>query len=146
RDAAEPECLHIAAKERARLRRVVDKQSETRSARDSFKAERPGAGEEVEHARVRDRIAVGVRQDVEQRLAQPVGGRADGRRFRCRERATAEGSADDAHYLVLTGRAGGMEKSAPASMDSRSPSWSRKVRVPTSSTAPAGNSPSWNGP
>ena len=40
----------------------------------------------------------------------------------------------------------GPEKSAPASAAMRSPSCSRSARVLTSSTAPAGSSPSWNGP
>ena len=40
----------------------------------------------------------------------------------------------------------GPEKSAPAIAASRSPSCSRSARVLTSSTAPSGRSPSWNGP
>src|SRR5262249_50657728 len=99
--AAEPERLDVGAEKRARLRRVVDKQSETRAARDSLEPERAGAGEEIEHARARDRIAIGMRQDVEQRLAQAVGGRPDRRRLRCGERTPAQASADDAHQSMI---------------------------------------------
>ncbi len=117
-------------------------------------------------------------QDVEQRLAQPVGGRPDRLRLRRGERAAAQPSADDAHQrrppraaggggafpaaraplgrcdrdrrggacVCASRRAGGRggaagasccpigpEKSAPAMAMTRSPSWSRKVRVFTSS-------------
>ena len=48
-----------------------------------------------------DRIAVGVREDVEQRLAQPVGGRAQAFDFRPGDRARAQSAADDAHYFGL---------------------------------------------
>ena len=44
-----------------------------------------------------DRIAVGMGEDVEQRLAQPVGGRPDRLRFRRVQRAPAKPPADDAH-------------------------------------------------
>ena len=74
---ARPERLDILAQQRARLRAVIDEQRESRAARQRLDAERAGAGKQIEHARAGDRIAVGVHQDVEQRLAQPVGGRAD---------------------------------------------------------------------
>ena len=100
-DAAEPERLDILAHQRARLGAVVDEQREGRAARERLEPERAGAGEQVEHARAGDRIAIGVDQDVEQRLAQPVGGRPDGLRFRRGERAPAQPSADDAHQRFL---------------------------------------------
>ena len=76
-DGGEAQRLDILAQQRARLRAVIDEQRERRAARDRLEPERAGAGEQVEHARAGDRIAVGMHQDVEQRLAQPVGGRAD---------------------------------------------------------------------
>jgi hypothetical protein len=69
RDAAQPERLDVGADERARLRSLVDQQRKGRPPRDRLQPERARAGEQVEHARARDRIAIGVDQDVEQGLA-----------------------------------------------------------------------------
>ena len=84
RDAAEPQRLDIVAQQRAGLGAVVDEQRERRAARNRLDAERAGAGEQVEHARALDRIVIGMDQDVEQRLAQPVRGRPDVARGRRR--------------------------------------------------------------
>ena len=81
-DAGQPERLDIGADQRACLGAVVDEQREGRAARDRLQPERAGAGKQVEHARARDRIAIGMDQDIEQRLAQAVGGRPDRLRFR----------------------------------------------------------------
>ncbi len=89
--AAGAQRIDVAAQQRARLRAVIDEQHEGRAARQRLKPERAGAGEQVEHAGALDRIAVGVRQDVEQRLAQPVGGRPDRLRFG-RQQACARGT------------------------------------------------------
>ena len=100
-DAAEPQRRDVLAQERARLGAVVDEQRERRAARERFEPERAGAGKKIEHARAGDRIAVGVSEDVEQRLAQPVGGRPHRLRPRRRERAPAQAAADDAHQRFL---------------------------------------------
>ena len=101
RDAAESERRDVLADERARLGAVVDEQRKGRAARQRLEPERAGAGEQVEHARAGDRIAIGVGEDVEQALAQPVGRRADRLAARRGERAPAQLSADDAHQRWL---------------------------------------------
>ena len=116
-DAAEAERRDVLAQQRARLRAVVDEQREGRAARERLEPERAGAGEEIEHARAGDRIAVGVDEDVEQGLAQPVGGRPDRPRVRLRrgERAAAQPPADDAHQRPAgRARAGGRAASPAA--------------------------------
>ncbi len=56
----------------------------------------------------RERIAIGMGENVEQGLAQTIGGRADGLRLRPLQRPSAEPSADDAHsalsFAAKTGR------------------------------------------
>src|SRR6516162_132392 len=74
-DAAEAEPADIVAQQRTRLDAVVYEQGEGGTARDRLDTERAGAGKQIKHARVRHWVAVGVRQDVEQRFTQPVGGR-----------------------------------------------------------------------
>ena len=102
RDAAEPERRDVLAQQRARLRRRRRRSSAKAAPRESAsRPERAGAGEEIEHARAGDRIAIGVDEDVEQGLAQPVRGRPDRLRARRRERAPAQASADDAHQRAL---------------------------------------------
>ncbi len=44
---------------------------------DRLDAERAGAGEEIEHARILDRIVIGVHEDVEHGLAQAIRRGAD---------------------------------------------------------------------
>ena len=99
-DAAEPQRLDVLPQQRPRLRAVVDEQAKRSAARDRLDAERAGAGEQVEHPRIADGIAIGMRENVEQRLAQAVGGRPDLARGRARDRAPAQSSADDAHRLL----------------------------------------------
>ena len=86
---------HSRAAARAPPRRRRRTARKPRRARRASMPERAGAGEKIEHARAGDRIAVGVDQNIEQRLAQPVGGRPDRLRFRRGERAAAQSSADD---------------------------------------------------
>ena len=81
-----PKRLHVFADQAARLGAVVDEEREGRAARQRLEAHGARAGEQVEDARARDRVVVGVREDVEDRLAQAVGGRADGVRPRSGER------------------------------------------------------------
>ena len=99
--AAQTQRLDVGADKRARLGAVVDEQRERCAARAGLEAERAGAGEEIEHARAGDGIAIGVDEDVEQRLAQPVGGRPDRLRLRRREHAPAQPAADDPHQRPL---------------------------------------------
>src|SRR5262249_52162761 len=75
--AAQTERGDIGANERARLGRLIDEQRKGGTARERLDAERAGAGKQIEHAGAGDGIAVGVEENVEQRLAQPVGGRPD---------------------------------------------------------------------
>src|SRR5262245_12389512 len=103
-DAGEPERGDVLAQQRARLRGVVDEQREGGTARERLEPERAGAGEEIEHARAGDGVAISVNEDIEQRLAQAVGGRPDRPRFRRDQRAPAQAPADDAHQRLL-GRA-----------------------------------------
>src|ERR687888_156890 len=75
--AAQAQRRDVLPQQRARLGAVVDEQRKGRAARERLETERAGAGKEIEHARAADRIAIGVNENVEQRLAQPVGGRPD---------------------------------------------------------------------
>src|SRR5262249_24386169 len=74
RYAAEAERLDVSAQQCTRFHAFVDKQRVSRAARYCFDAQRAGAREQVEDARAVDRIAVGMREDVEQGLAQAIGG------------------------------------------------------------------------
>ena len=97
RHAAEAQRFDIVAQQRAGLRAIIDEQREFRAARDRFNAERAGAGKQIEHAGIRDRIVIGMDQDIEQRLAQPVRGGTDiARGWRC-QIAALQSPADDAH-------------------------------------------------
>lgn len=91
----------IGAKQGARLGAVIDKQNERRTARQGFETERAGAGKKIEHTRVRDRIAIAMRQDVEQGLAQPIRAGADRARFRRLQTAPTKAPADNAHQSQL---------------------------------------------
>ena len=77
RDAAEAERFRILPQQRARFYAVVDEQRERSAARERLDAERAGAGKQIEHACAGNRVSVGVGENVEQRLAQAVGGRPD---------------------------------------------------------------------
>src|SRR5581483_12319968 len=65
-------CLYIRADEPACLRAFVDEERELRAARHRFQPKRASACEKVEHARVRDWVAVCMRENVEDRFAQLV--------------------------------------------------------------------------
>ena len=90
--AAEAQRLHVFADQAAGLRALVHEQREARAARQRLQTHRARAGEKVDHARARDGIVVGVGQNVEDRLAQAVGRRADGVGLRTR-RASGRGTA-----------------------------------------------------
>ncbi len=81
-DPSRAERLDVLADQGARLRALVDEEGVGRPPRQRLEAERSGAGEEIEDARPHRRIVVGMGQDVEDRLAQPVRGRADRVRLR----------------------------------------------------------------
>src|SRR5262245_2321135 len=97
RDAAQAERLDVFPHERARLGGIVDEQREDRTARERFEPKRAASGKEIEHAGTAHGIGVSVHEDIEQRLAQPVGGRPDRLRLGCGKRAAAQAPADDAH-------------------------------------------------
>ena len=97
RGAAQTERGDVFSQQRAGVGAFVDEQRECGAARQSFDAKCAGAGKEIEHARLRYRIAISVHEDIEQGFAQPVGGRPDRGRFRARQRASAQAAADDAH-------------------------------------------------
>ncbi len=67
----------VLPQQRARLGAVIDEQRKGGAARERLEPERAGAGKEIEHACAADGIAIGVNENVEQCLAQPVGGRPD---------------------------------------------------------------------
>src|SRR5262249_25321435 len=99
--AAAAERLDRAAHQAAGFGTLVDEEAEARGARQGLEPHRGGAGQEVKHACALYGIAIGVLEDVEDRLAQPVRGRTDFRRARSRDRPAAEASADDPHALGL---------------------------------------------
>src|SRR5262245_15177839 len=99
--AAEPERRDILAQQCPRLRGIIDEQRESSPARERLKAKRTGAGKQVEHACARDRIAIRMGKDVEQRLAQPIARGPDCLRAGRGERAPTEAAADDAHQRLL---------------------------------------------
>jgi hypothetical protein len=71
-----------------------------RAARQRFEAEGAGAGKDVEHARPLAGRAVGeatVGENVEQRFARAVAGRAHGAALRRRQGSAAVLTADDPH-------------------------------------------------
>src|SRR4029079_212989 len=97
RAPGQAESLDVAADRSARRHRFLDEERVGSAAREGLEAEGAGAGEKVEHARALDRVAMSVREDVEDRLAQAVGGRtglAPGGRG---EQPAAQLTADDAH-------------------------------------------------
>src|SRR6516165_1196118 len=92
RQAAEPKGGDVLANERARFGTVLDKQCEGRAARQCFDAKRASPREQVEHARAGDRVAIGMYQNIKQRLAKPVGSRSNGRRLRTGQGTPAQSS------------------------------------------------------
>ncbi len=74
---AEAQRFDIVAQQRAGLGAVVDEQRKSRAARHRLDAERAGAGKQIQHPRAFDRVVIGMNEDVEDRLAQAVRGRAD---------------------------------------------------------------------
>jgi hypothetical protein len=100
-DAAEPERRDVLADQPACRRGIVDEQRERRAARECLDAERAGAREEIEHTRAADRIAIGMNENVEQRLAQPVCGRTDRVGLGRCQHPSAQPPTDDAHQRPL---------------------------------------------
>ena len=85
--AAERERLDIGAQKRARLRPIVDEEGEARAARKRLDRERARAREQVDHPRALDSAGKAVLEDIEDRLAQALRGRANCARGRRRQRA-----------------------------------------------------------
>jgi hypothetical protein len=91
RDAARPHRLDVAADEPARLGALVHEDGEGRAARKGLQTHGARSGEQVEHPRAGDRIAVGVDEHVEQSLPQRsevgrIAGERGPRRGRPRQR------------------------------------------------------------
>src|SRR6478735_9676289 len=101
RHAAEAECLDVIAQQRARLHPFIDKQRVGRAARYCLDAERAGAGEQVQYPGPGDRVAVRMRENVEQGFAQTVGGRSNRVGLRTGKRARTKLAANDPHYFGL---------------------------------------------
>src|SRR4029079_12035442 len=97
RAPGQAESLDVAADRSARRHRFLDEERVGGAAREGLEAEGAGAGEKVEHARALDRVAVGVREDVEDRLAQAIGRRPRVAPRGRGERPAANLTADDAH-------------------------------------------------
>src|SRR5947209_4709874 len=107
RNAPGAQRLDVRPDQRPRLGALLDEKRKTCAARERLEPERAGAREQVEHARVRHRIAVTVEEHVEQAFAQPVGGRTDRSGFRAREISAAPSAPDDAHQRTRSpGRSG----------------------------------------
>ncbi len=79
RGAAEAKRGDVLAQQRTRLGALIDKQCESGAARQCLDSECAGASKKVEHPRAGDRIAVGVREDIKQRLPETVSRGADRR-------------------------------------------------------------------
>src|ERR1700720_2736911 len=101
RHAAESKGGDVLANERACFGAVIDKQCEGSAARQRLDAERASPREQVEHASAGDRVVVGMQQNIEQRLAQPIGGRPNDRRLRAGQGAPPQSSADHAHQSMI---------------------------------------------
>ena len=96
-DAAQTQRLDIVAQQRPGFGPVIDEQREPGPARDRLDAERAGAGEQIEHPRICDRVVIGVDQNIEQRLAQAVRGGPNLARRGRRQVAALQSPAYDAH-------------------------------------------------
>src|SRR5580700_3409305 len=99
---AERQRFDIGAQKRARLGAVVDEQREPRPARKRLDRERPRAREQVNDARALDLAGESMLENVEDRLAQALRGRADGARRWREQRAALEAPADDSHRSRLS--------------------------------------------
>src|SRR5208337_3738170 len=76
-----------------------------RPARQRLDRERPRSGEKVDHPLALDAAGITMLEDVEDRLAQALGGWADGVRSRRGETASSQPAADDPHGSRLSRRA-----------------------------------------
>ena len=76
-DAAEAEGFDVVADQAAGFGAGVDEDDRGGAAAHGFEAERAGAGEEVEDLEAGEVVADAAREDVEDRLADAVGGGAD---------------------------------------------------------------------
>src|SRR3954470_6857498 len=94
-DGRKAQRLDILPQQRARFRAIIDELDKRRATRERLETKRSGAGEQIEHACAGDRITVGVRKDVEQRLAQAIRGWANGLRLRRRKGTPAQSATDD---------------------------------------------------
>src|SRR5208337_2989196 len=78
-----------------------------RPARQRLDRERPRSGEKVDHPLALDAAGITMLEDAEDRLAQALGGWADGVRNRRGETASSQPATDDPHGSRLSGRAAG---------------------------------------
>src|SRR5271165_4423663 len=104
-DAAERQRLDVGAQESARSASAVDHQREPRPPRQRLDRERPRSGEKVDHPLALDAAGITMLEDVEDRLAQALGGWADGVRSRRGETASSQPAANDPHGSRLSRRA-----------------------------------------
>ena len=132
------------------------------AARERLQPERAGAGEGVQHPRVLHHAATGpgrVPEHVEQRLPHAVGsGARRGGAGGGEQPASAVPAGDDPQKRAFGSPAlsGGIGVGRPRRVPRRAdlagrgagarPSCSRSTFGFTSSTAPGGSAPSWNGP
>src|SRR5262252_4226813 len=101
RHAAEPKGGDVLANERTCFGAVIDKQCEGRATRQRFDAKRASPREQIEHACAGDRVVIGMHQNIEQRLAKPVGSWPNSRRPRADQSATAQSATDHAHQSMI---------------------------------------------
>src|SRR4029077_7462257 len=107
----------------SRLGPLIDEKAKARASRERFEPNRAGAREEVEHARAGDRIAMAMRENIEDRLAQAVGCRPDRPARRGGDDAAAKAAGEDPH------RGGSVAKSASAGRLARRPVGARRPRL-----------------
>src|SRR5262249_40854563 len=97
------ERLDVGGKRLARLPILFDEGREARAAGERLEAEGAGPRENVEDARLledRRRSEAAVSEDVEERLARSVRGRAHGVAWRRRDAPAAMPTGDDPHELA----------------------------------------------
>ncbi len=72
RHTADAERIDIGPDQRARLGRRLDKERLARAARQSLEPHCAGSGEEIDDGGIAHRVLICVRENIEDRLAQPV--------------------------------------------------------------------------
>lgn len=94
---SKPQGFSIRAQESASLRAIVNEHCGLRAARQGLKSHRSRPGENVDDMRMRSRIAIGMRENIEHGFAQPVRGWPDCIRRRAFQQPALQPAANYAH-------------------------------------------------